>query len=551
MWSSNPKDLVILNAIKIKMLKKKSARLSSLTKVIGAMILIVIFMILLFWGLYLSNSIKPIEKQNNSENNVQPNINIIKDTNKEDTNIIIKIIKRTYRVFDKGYCGNNICTSSEIGWCYSDCEWCGDGFCENENCENCAKDCGNCSASNYCGNGICTSEKCISGCTKDCKISDCIDGICNSRLGENCLSSSTDCGCAFGEYCENGECKGGYCGNKMCSSSENCATCPGDCVCEILKKCVGSVCKTYCGNGVCESDETKTSCSQDCGEEKYNYYNNPDENYPLILVHGHSTYSSDATFSVAGFNEFQAKLDLDKLYKNMAVILPNSNINSYEKGEWGRFSEPISIRTTYYIGILDSSGSFSRTDNAQRSINEYAQRLGRVVDIVLHHTGKNKVVIAGHSMGGLVARAYIKNYNGSDKVDKLVMIGTPNHGFFKEDMYNYIVTRVINCAETHPGQECMDMYPGSVFLNNLNNNSDGNETFGNVNYLTIAGNCCSAYNREANDETIRVSSVNLKGAKNFVVYGSKSADEYTFHGNLITPSKNPLVYNYTVDFLRG
>jgi pimeloyl-ACP methyl ester carboxylesterase len=40
---------------------------------------------------------------------------------------------------------------------------------------------------------------------------------------------------------------------------------------------------------------------------------------------------------------------------------------------------------------------------------------------------KDKVNIIAHSMGGLVVRAYIKRYGGAD-IDKLAMVGTPNHG---------------------------------------------------------------------------------------------------------------------------
>lgn len=38
-----------------------------------------------------------------------------------------------------------------------------------------------------------------------------------------------------------------------------------------------------------------------------------------------------------------------------------------------------------------------------------------------------KVIIIGHSLGGLLARAYLTYFNPSN-VDKLIMIGTPNFG---------------------------------------------------------------------------------------------------------------------------
>ena len=42
-------------------------------------------------------------------------------------------------------------------------------------------------------------------------------------------------------------------------------------------------------------------------------------------------------------------------------------------------------------------------------------------------TGSSKVILLGHSLGGLLARAYISYFNPSS-VEKLIMIGTPNLG---------------------------------------------------------------------------------------------------------------------------
>lgn len=441
------------------------------------------------------------------------------------------------------YCGDGICEDYEIGNCYKDCQWCGDGFCEqNENCSLCDKDCGNCSGL-YCGDSICGEGECAIQCTKDCRLSECIDGVCDSRMGENCLTSPSDCACNPGEMCDNGKCSGGYCGNSICESSENCSC--YDCVCSSLEKCINGLCKTYCGNLVCESNENKANCSLDCGNEDYIENNNPNIDYPIIFVHGHSTFSEDVPmYSVTSFSDMQKKLENDGLYKNMGIILPNSNINDYSFGEWSRYGKPISARTTYYIGLLDTSGNFVKTEGS-RSIHEYGARLSKVIDIVLHHTGKNKVILLTHSMGGLVARDYIKNYNGTEKVDKLIQIAAPNNGFYPEDMYGYYITRYFGCDSAHPGQECTDMEAGSSFLKALNS---GNLTFGNIKYYTIAGNCCSASGKR-NDEVIRVESVNLTGAVNVVFNLSEVSGLDTLHYNLIIPSKNPVVYDKVKEFL--
>ena len=42
-------------------------------------------------------------------------------------------------------------------------------------------------------------------------------------------------------------------------------------------------------------------------------------------------------------------------------------------------------------------------------------------------TGASSVIIVGHSMGGLVARAYLQRH-GSDSVARVVTVGTPHHG---------------------------------------------------------------------------------------------------------------------------
>ncbi|MDO8740473.1 MAG: alpha/beta hydrolase [Candidatus Woesearchaeota archaeon] len=452
----------------------------------------------------------------------------------------------------KGFCGDGICSEDEKNSCELDCNWCGDGYCqENEDCSSCSGDCGNCKSKAYCGDGLCNPGECKTACSKDCKISDCVDGFCDSRIGENCKTSPTDCSCPKGQICSlSGQCSGGYCGNGICENNEDCSC--SDCPCESSKKCNpnngraldSNGCATYCGNGICEKEynESKSTCSLDCGSEAFKEHAvDPNTNYPIIFVHGHSVSKEEvSTFSINAFKDFQSKLDSENLYIDKAVILPNSEISAFDKGEWGRLVEPISVRTTYYIGNLDSSGTFIRADESERSINEYGQRLGQVVDIVLHHTGKNKAIIIAHSMGGLVSRAYIKSYGGQSKVDKLIEIGSPNHG-----IYGWLISGL--CDNVHPGQECKDMQHNSSFLDNLNAND---ETPGSIKYMTLAGDCCST-NGERWDETIRVNSVRLEGAQNIIIEGNEVPGIFdTFHGTLISPSKVPEVYTHVKEFIK-
>jgi len=404
------------------------------------------------------------------------------------------------------WCGDNLCQKEEIGNCYEDCEWCGDGYCQsNENCNSCSKDCGSCKASSYCGDGICNPEECQTGCS-DCSTTECENGICEKSKGENCVNAPNDCKCSLDEMC-----------NK---NTKKCET-------------------ITCGNGKCESGENPSNCPADCKEQYIEATIDPYTNIPIIFVHGHSSTSkSVTTYSINAWNTFQSKLASDGYYYDEGAILPNSYIEEIPAGMWGKKDKPISVRTTYYGGILDSSGKFT-TNEDDKSIDEYAERLGNVVDVVLHHTGKKKVNIVAHSMGGLVARAYIKNQGGSGKVDKLIMVGTPNHGIF-----GYVVAGL--CDVFHSGKECDEMQDDSSFLTNLNY---GDETPGNINYLTIAGDCCINSQGAHHDEVVRVTSVNLDGAKNIVINGNEYSGSETFHTKMLNPYEHPQVYSSVTDFL--
>lgn len=61
------------------------------------------------------------------------------------------------------------------------------------------------------------------------------------------------------------------------------------------------------------------------------------------------------------------------------------------------------------------------------SIDEYIEPLARRVDAVLAATGAQRLMLVGHSMGGLVARAYLQRH-GSSRTARLITLGTPHQG---------------------------------------------------------------------------------------------------------------------------
>lgn len=60
-------------------------------------------------------------------------------------------------------------------------------------------------------------------------------------------------------------------------------------------------------------------------------------------------------------------------------------------------------------------------------IDDYAALIERAISELCQHTGQSQVIIVGHSMGGLSARAYMQRY-GVEKVARLITLGTPHHG---------------------------------------------------------------------------------------------------------------------------
>src|SRR6202521_1709058 len=60
-------------------------------------------------------------------------------------------------------------------------------------------------------------------------------------------------------------------------------------------------------------------------------------------------------------------------------------------------------------------------------IEHFAEQLGAKIESVCAATGAARVFLVCHSMGGLVARAYLRQH-GPARIERIVTIGTPHHG---------------------------------------------------------------------------------------------------------------------------
>jgi len=85
-------------------------------------------------------------------------------------------------------------------------------------------------------------------------------------------------------------------------------------------------------------------------------------------------------------------------------------------------------------------------------IEAFADELAANVERIARDTGQPRVALVGHSMGGLVARAYMARH-GTARVARLVTLGSPHHGTL--------------LARWGAGANARQMEPGSAFLERL------------------------------------------------------------------------------------
>src|SRR3954466_13843622 len=135
-----------------------------------------------------------------------------------------------------------------------------------------------------------------------------------------------------------------------------------------------------------------------------------------------------------------------------------------------------------YLSAYSYNTSQSNKVDAEKEVKSHVESL-------LKTTGATKVDIVAHSMGSLNSRWYIKFLGGESKVDDWVSLGGPNHG----------TDTAKACFQT----SCVEMRPGSSFLNALNS---GDETPGAATYRTWWSPCDEVINPD--------SSVALTGATN-------------------------------------
>ncbi|MAF36713.1 hypothetical protein CL622_06370 [archaeon] len=188
----------------------------------------------------------------------------------------------------------------------------------------------------------------------------------------------------------------------------------------------------------------------------------PENTYPLILLHGFNPTYSRGTSGVT-LKNLQDELSKDLDYVNKGILTDESHC-----GELKYSKNPIIIRVTYFENFK------------LLTIDEYSRNIQNSISKIKYCTGAEKVDIIGNSMGGVVARNYIKKLDDSS-VRRMIFLGTPNHG----GVYNVgEIANLLAGGESRINLDFIELSGDSKFMTELNK---GDETPGDVEYYSIAG----------------------------------------------------------------
>ncbi len=100
------------------------------------------------------------------------------------------------------------------------------------------------------------------------------------------------------------------------------------------------------------------------------------------------------------------------------LLVPGFNCNRGYFWRFRRFLESRGLGPVYAVSLEPLLGS----------IDTNAEHLGLAVEEVCRQTGAERVILVGHSMGGLTARAYVHRYDGAQRVERIISLGSPHHG---------------------------------------------------------------------------------------------------------------------------
>lgn len=253
-----------------------------------------------------------------------------------------------------------------------------------------------------------------------------------------------------------------------------------------------------------------------------NCIDDPDK-YPILLIHGHSFNDAiSAESSLGDMRSIQEEMTKDGVIDGGYILLNNfDNTDTF-----ARTNRQIVFASSYYFDLYQNTESSVLLQTKAESLDTYALRLNDLVKTAKDITNRDKVYIVAHSMGGLVSRRYMQIFGSSD-VEKLIMIGTANHG-----IDGYILS---SCSIFGANSHCNAMDEDSLFINKL--------TYGRkpeTNVSMIIGLGCPIDGMPA-DGIVKNESAYLPWAKNHYVEGNCSGVDF-LHRKMLNVEEYPETY---------
>lgn len=315
--------------------------------------------------------------------------------------------------------------------------------------------------------------------------------------------------------------------------------------------------------------------------------------YPIIFIHGLNSSSStwDATknklitsFGLTYGGRFDANLNYDNSFVTSNSLndahLYNSTNSTVSGGDF--YMVNFAVNSGGVIN-LDANGSINENCSNlsnQSAIAKQGYILKDIIMSVMQLTGKTKVVLMGHSMGGLTSREYLQNtsnwqIDGLPHIAKLATTGTPHGGSNMTD--GGLFSGIDFSSEAIRDLKKLSVYLEGGFESSVSTsyynkdvncngtNSDGlilglnqRTIFSNIDYSCVIGTALSIFG-VGGDGAVTVSSANLNNANSgysnltqnifsvFKVHTALGGDWYTVMQAIDEPNEFSLSYGVSLN----
>jgi len=318
--------------------------------------------------------------------------------------------------------------------------------------------------------------------------------------------------------------------------------------------------------------------------------------YPIIFIHGLNSNSDTwidlATAMTYHGLTFGGRIDFCLNYDGNNSTA-NKLIFPGQGADIALFTDinTLNVADIYFLnfdidnfGRLRSNINFSDVLSNESAIVKQGVAVKLAIQIVLQKTGRDKVILMGHSMGGLASREYIQNpinwqADGQHHVAKLITTGTPHGGYTGTNAVGTTIDsrseayRDLRKEYTYSGYDGVYLYGGIENTQVINNsiltnfynvdvncngiNSDNSNIVGlnqknlplNLDYAYIIGNCQNCFHLQGTiegDGIVRSVNANLNNfytlptPRNEFIYTANASTILGLHSDL--PSAIPVSF---------